>query len=60
MFPDGPGWTVRNVKSGEPAFVKGVRQTQLSLDDADDLVDLLNNLEMLEPGSSVTWADGSR
>ncbi|MCJ2129260.1 hypothetical protein [Methylobacterium sp. E-045] len=59
MFPDGPGWTIFNVKTHEPALVKGVRQTQLPLDDADDLVDLLNAMERAAPGSSVTWADGS-
>lgn len=60
MFPDGRGWTVFNVKTHEAALWKGVRQVELPLDDANDLVDLLNAMERASPGSSVTWADGSR
>lgn len=60
LFPDGDGWTVFNTKSHQPALWKGVRQTQLPLEDAEDLVDLLNAMERASPGSSVTWAGGSR
>lgn len=60
MFPDGPGWTVRNVKTGEAALWKGVRQIQLALNEAENLLGLLKALEMIEPGSSVRWGDGSR
>ncbi|MHC2089489.1 hypothetical protein [Methylobacterium sp. CM6244] len=60
MRPEPDGWTVYNVATGVPALWKGVRQTQLPLDEAEDLVDLLNAMERAAPGSSVTWADGSR
>ncbi|MCC0809286.1 hypothetical protein FPV16_24330 [Methylobacterium sp. W2] len=53
-------WTVYNTKTGHPALVRGVWQTSLPFADADDLVDLLNAMERAAPGSSVTWADGSR
>ncbi|KQO87330.1 hypothetical protein [Methylobacterium sp. Leaf91] len=58
--PEGDGWTVFNVATGEPALWKGVRQVELPRDDAEDLVDLLNAMERASPGSPVTWADGSR
>jgi hypothetical protein len=44
MRQDDEGWTVYNVRTGEPARVKGVPQTGLDIADADDLVDLLNRL----------------
>ncbi|MFB0493219.1 hypothetical protein ABIE45_005805 [Methylobacterium sp. OAE515] len=44
MRQDDEGWTVYNVRTDEPARVKGVSQTGLDIADADDLVDLLNRL----------------
>lgn len=41
----GPGWTVYDVSTGEPAEWKGVQQVGLSAEDADDLADLLNHLD---------------
>ncbi|MCJ2131440.1 hypothetical protein [Methylobacterium sp. E-045] len=63
IMPEADGWhtwTVYNTKTMEPALVKGVRQVGLAFADADDLADALNAMERKEPGSSVTWADGSR
>lgn len=60
MRPEGDGWTVFNVATGEPALWKSVRQTQLARDDADVLVDIFNAMERASPGSSVNWTDGSR
>lgn len=39
---DQRGWTVVDRFTGWPAEVNGVAQTGLPLEDADDLVDLLN------------------
>ncbi|KQO53589.1 hypothetical protein ASF24_04425 [Methylobacterium sp. Leaf86] len=58
--PEGDGWTVFNIATGEPALWKVVRQVELPFADADDLVDLFNAMERASPGSSVTGADGSR
>ena len=44
MRPDEAGWTVFDATTGQVARVNGVAQTGLDLDDADDLVDLLNRL----------------
>lgn len=44
MRPDDAGWTVFDAATGQAARVNGVTQTGLDLDDADDLVDLLNRL----------------
>jgi len=44
MRPDDVGWTVFDTATGRAARVNGVAQTGLDLDDADDLVDLLNLL----------------
>ncbi|MCJ2132433.1 hypothetical protein [Methylobacterium sp. E-045] len=58
--PDHGGWTVYNIATGEPSLVRGIRQVVMLLDEANDLADALNAMERKEPGSSVTWADGSR
>jgi hypothetical protein len=42
--PDPDGWTVYDTVTGSPTAVKDVTQTGLSLEDADDLADLLNRL----------------
>jgi hypothetical protein len=39
---DGPGWTVYEVWSGNPAVVAGLAQTRLSEDDAKHMAGLLN------------------
>jgi hypothetical protein len=38
-------WVVLDSTTGFPAVVKGVPQIGLSVDDADDLTDLLNRLD---------------
>jgi len=43
------GWAVFEKGTGEVARVNDVPLTGLSLDDADDLVDLLNRLERQRP-----------
>jgi hypothetical protein len=42
--PEGAGWTVYDTATGLPAEVNDVAQVGLSLEDADDLADLLNRL----------------
>ncbi|XYD07393.1 hypothetical protein R1A27_19990 [Methylobacterium sp. NMS12] len=44
MREDPEGWTVYDSRTDEPARVKGVPQTGLEMEKADDLVDLLNRL----------------
>ena len=39
---DATGWTVRDTASGAPATIKGKILVRLSLEDADDLADLLS------------------
>jgi hypothetical protein len=43
--PDGDSWTVYDTTTGLPAEVNDVVQADLSLEDADDLADLLNRLD---------------
>lgn len=44
------GWTVFDIWTGWPVFTEGVEQVGLDIEDADDLVDLLNILnERREP-----------
>lgn len=40
------GWTVFDIFTGWPAVVDGVAQTGLDMEQADDLVDLLNTLNV--------------
>lgn len=50
---DGPEigtWTVYDVFTGLPAEVNGVAQTGLDVEQADDLVDLLNYLDVKRRG----------
>ena len=42
--PAPEGWTVYDATTGLPAAVNDVSQVRLSLEDADDLADLLNRL----------------
>ena len=42
--PEGDSWTVYDTSTGLPAEVNDVVQVGLSLEDADDLADLLNRL----------------
>jgi hypothetical protein len=42
MRPDGAGWTVYLIWTGEPAMVGGAPQTRLSEDDARHTLGLLN------------------
>jgi len=43
--PEGDSWTVYDTTTGLPAEVNDVVQVGLSLEDADDLADLLNRLQ---------------
>ena len=42
---DGTGWSVFDTQTGLPARVNDCPQIGMSLDDADDLADLLNHIE---------------
>jgi hypothetical protein len=42
--PDLNGWTVFDTETSTPIVVNGILQVGLSLDDADDLADLLDRL----------------
>lgn len=44
------GWALIDTSSGEVARVNGVPQTDLPLEDADDLADLLNLIDREKPG----------
>ena len=44
--PDPNGWTVYDTTTDLPAEVNGYIQVGLSTDDADDLADLLNRLDI--------------
>lgn len=44
MRRDGDGYTVFDRWTGWPARVRDVEQTGLDIEDADDLVDLLNRM----------------
>jgi hypothetical protein len=44
--PDSNGWTVYDTTTHLPAEVNGFIQIGLSTDDADDLADLLNRLDI--------------
>ena len=44
--PDGNGWTVYDTTTRLAAEVNGVLQSGLSVEDADDLADLLNRLHV--------------
>ncbi len=42
MRQDDEGWTVFDIWTGWPAVIKGAKQVGLEIQNADDLVDLLN------------------
>jgi hypothetical protein len=44
--PEGSGWTLYDTTTGLPAAVNGTVLRGLCLEDADDLVDLLNRLHI--------------
>ena len=44
--PEDGGWTVYDTTTGLPTAVNDVVQVGLSLEDADDLADLLNHLQL--------------
>jgi hypothetical protein len=46
--PDPNGWTVYDVTTHLPAEVNGCIQVGLTTDDADDLADLLNRLDIAQ------------
>ena len=46
MRPDISGWTVCDTTTGRPASVNGAILYGLSVDEVDDLVDLLNRLHV--------------
>jgi hypothetical protein len=46
MRKEGDGWTVFDRFTGWPASVNGVEQVGLPTEDADDLVDLLNRMDI--------------
>ncbi len=47
--PDPNGWTIYDRATGRPAIIEGLVSEGLTFDDADDLVDLLNTLHMMQP-----------
>jgi hypothetical protein len=49
--PDQAGWTIYDRTTGEPAIIDGFVSVGLAFDDADDLVDLLNTLDVMKRGS---------
>lgn len=51
--PDDRGWTIFDRMTGEAAVVDGVSAVGLSYEDADDLADRLNTLQVLKGGTSV-------
>ena len=51
--PDPNGWTVYDTTTGMPAEAYGCIQVGLSTDDADDLADLLNWLD-IEQSAAVS------
>lgn len=44
LRPDALGWTVYDIWTGWPAVIRGAEQVGLDVEDADDLVDLLNRM----------------
>ena len=51
--PDDKGWTIFDRMTGEPAVVDGVSAVGLPYEEADDLADRLNTLQVLKGGTSV-------
>ncbi len=46
MKPEVAGWTVYDITTGSPASLNGLVLGGLCLEEADDLVDLLNSLHL--------------
>jgi hypothetical protein len=51
--PDGNGWTVYDTATSQAAEVNGRIQVGLSVEDADDLADLLNRLHVEQLAAAV-------
>jgi hypothetical protein len=51
--PDQDGWTIYDRTTGETAVIDGFVSAGLSHDEADDLVDLLNTLDVLKRQSTL-------
>ena len=51
--PDGNGWTVYDTATSQAAEVNGRIQVGLSVEDADDLADLLNRLHVEQSAAAV-------
>lgn len=52
IIPDETAWTIFDHVTGKPAQIDGVPQTGLTLDDADDLLDLLYLIEEQADGAT--------
>jgi len=50
---DAQGWTIFDRMTGDPAVVDGVSAVGLSFEDADELADRLNTLQVLKGGTSL-------
>ena len=46
------GWAVWDTANNTPAVLKGCWQTDLPMEDADDLTDLLNRLDQEQEGAA--------
>jgi hypothetical protein len=51
--PDAEGWTIYDRTTGRPAVVEGFVSQGLAFEDADELVDLLNTLDLLKRGRAL-------
>lgn len=51
--PDPQGWTIFDRMTDEPAVVDGVSAVGLSYQDADELADRLNTLQVLKGGTPL-------
>jgi hypothetical protein len=49
---DATGWTVYDISTGLPAEINGAIQIGLTVEDADDLADLLNRLHVEESAAA--------
>ena len=53
LRPDRDGWTIYDRTTDKPAVIDGFVPVGLPFDDADDLVDLLNTLDVLKRGATL-------
>jgi hypothetical protein len=51
--PDAEGWTIYDRTTGQPVIVEGYESRGLAFEDADEIVDLLNTLDILKRGRSL-------